>query len=594
MVAKIAAGEVVERPASVVKELVENAVDAGARRVRISLQRGGQDLIRVVDDGHGIPADQLELALARHATSKVCTLEDLAHVSSLGFRGEALASIAAVSQLELESRPEGQAAGGRIRVSGGHVTQRSAAAVPLGTSVTVRQLFYNVPARQAFQRAPGAETRQVSYLATQLALAHPGVTLTLLVEPGQRQNATAFASPGTGRLLDAVVAAYGEAVAEGLLAVDAHDEHGAAIGGFVSPPDENRPTRLALSFFVNGRSVRSPMLAYAVEEAYHTLLPTGRHPLAVLHITLPLDEVDVNVHPTKAEVRFRHDRRLFGLVLRAVGAALERYAGVPQLRVASAPPWSAALPAGSVPPLAADTAIGVAALPLVPAPAAASGPPAAWAEGEATAPARLRVLGQVGLTYIVAEDATGVFLIDQHSAHERIVYEELVEQAVTGRGIQSQLLLVPEVADLEPHHAQWIGDPVHREVLAELGFAVEPFGDRTWLIRAVPGGLAQRTVLRAANRSDGPPPSPSLRTELCDLIEGIIVREYGEGTLSDQTRWAVACHSAVRAGDPLALEEMEALIARLERCDLARTCPHGRPTMLHLSHAQLAREFGRR
>jgi DNA mismatch repair protein MutL len=326
LVAKIAAGEVVERPASVVKELVENALDAGASVIRIEIQRGGLQLIRVTDDGCGIPADEVGLAVCRHATSKLATLDDLARVRTLGFRGEALASIAAVARLELRSRARGATSGRLIRLEGGRVVEEAPAGGPEGTTVAVRQLFFNVPVRQAFQRSPAGEVRQIIALCNQLALTAPHVRLVLEVD-----GHVALKAPGNGQLRDAIAAAYGPSVAAHMLPLPEMEEEGVRVWGFCSGPEEHRNTRLYFTFVVNGRLVRSPMLSYALEEAYHALLPGGRHPLAAVHLAIAPEELDVNVHPQKTEIRFRRERLVFALVRDAVREALAAFAPAPVL-----------------------------------------------------------------------------------------------------------------------------------------------------------------------------------------------------------------------------------------------------------------------
>ena len=313
----IAAGEVVERPASVVKELVENAFDAGATGVRVAIQRGGLGAIRVTDDGGGIPAAELELAVTRHATSKLATADDLAHVATLGFRGEALASIGAVSHLEIVSRPPDAATGARLRMVGGEITDQGATGGPAGTTVTVRNLFYNVPARAAFQKSPTTEARHVITALGALALVRPDIALSLT-----NNGRDALQAPGTGDLLDAIAAVYGPEVAGRLVPLPALQERGRAVSGFTALPDEHRANRQYLAFLVNGRWVRSPFLAHAVAEAYRAMLPGGRHPVAVIRLDVPPEDVDVNVHPTKAEVRLRNERLVYGLVQRAIREAL--------------------------------------------------------------------------------------------------------------------------------------------------------------------------------------------------------------------------------------------------------------------------------
>lgn len=583
----IAAGEVVERPASVVKELVENAFDAGATGVRVAIQRGGLGAIRVTDDGGGIPADELELAVTRHATSKLATADDLAHVATLGFRGEALASIGAVSHLEIVSRPPDTATGARLRMVGGEITAQGATGGPAGTTITVRNLFYNVPARAAFQKSPTTEARHVITALGALALVRPDVALSLT-----NNGRDALQAPGTGDLLDAIAAVYGPEVASRLVPLPALDERGRAVSGFTALPDEHRANRQYLAFLVNGRWVRSPFLAHAVAEAYRAMLPGGRHPVAVIRLDVPSEDVDVNVHPTKAEVRLRNERLTYGLVQRAIREALtaQDRATLPQWEGRSPPPTSGvatgrAAPPGPLSPMRRGGED--AASPFGAALAAAAGAVRTEATAEAEPPLlpdesvhqdRLQVLGQIAKTYIVAAGGTGLYLIDQHSAHERVLYEQLLREAadpVAAVERNRQLLLAPEVVSFSPTHHAWLEE--HGEVLAELGFGLEPFGDQSWLVRSVPATLAQR----------------SQTGTIAEVIDGALGREYGDGPMADRTRWSVACHGAVKSGDALTAAEMAEIIRQLEACDLGRTCPHGRPTMIHLSQDQLAREFGR-
>ena len=587
----IAAGEVVERPASVVKELVENAFDAGATGVRVAIQRGGLGAIRVTDDGGGIPAAELELAVTRHATSKLATADDLAHVSTLGFRGEALASIGAVSHLEIVSRPPDAATGARLRMVGGEITDQGATGGPAGTTITVRNLFYNVPARAAFQKSPTTETRHIITALGALALVRPDVALSLT-----NNGRDALQGPGTGDLLDAIAAVYGPEVAGRLVPLPALQERGRAVSGFTALPDEHRANRQYLAFLVNGRWVRSPFLAHAVAEAYRAMLPGGRHPVAVIRLDVPPEDVDVNVHPTKAEVRLRNERLVYGLVQRAIREALtaQDRATVPQWSdwspeqtpTAGAAGGGQAAPPGPLSPMRRGGE--GAAAPFGAALASAAGVVRTEATAEEGAPSllpdeavhqdRLQVLGQIAKTYIVAVGGTGLYLIDQHSAHERVLYEQLLREAAdpVGSGERNrQLLLAPEVVALSPAQHAWLEE--HGEVLTELGFGLEPFGGQSWLVRAVPATLAQR----------------SQTGTIAEVIDGALGREYGDGPMADRTRWSVACHGAVKSGDALTAAEMAEIIRQLEACDLGRTCPHGRPTMIHLSQDQLAREFGR-
>jgi DNA mismatch repair protein MutL len=561
--AKIAAGEVVERPASAIKELIENALDAGARRVGVEIEAGGLRLIRVSDDGHGLAPNELRLAFLRHATSKLRRPEDLAEVRTLGFRGEALPSIAAAAEVEFVSRPAGVAAGGRLRLDGGAVVDETAYAGGRGTVVTVQNLFERQPARRKFLRAPAAEAGQVATLVGHYAIAYPEVAFTLTSD-GRKTLST----PGSGDLREAAGRVLGAEVAAALLELSSESDagHGIRVTGLISPPSLTRATRAAITFFVNRRWIQGRRLVFAVEEAYESLLPGRRHPLAILDLHLPPAEVDVNVHPTKSEVRFLEERQVFAAVNRRVRQTLSLLAPIPHL-------------AGLTPPLSPSP---VASSPDQPMPL--------WQalsriEGHDRAPAAppllerpalpiLRVVGQTGNLYIVAEGPDGMYLVDQHAAHERVVYEKLLAER-EGRGVESQGLLAPAVVEVTPVQDAVLA--VSSDALAEHGFALEPFGMRSYLLRAVPALLAGKDPDRAL-------------TELLDALSD------GTDPAERRSRVAmtVACHAAVRAGKTMSMEEMRELLRLLERCELPRTCPHGRPTMVHLSATALEREFHRR
>jgi DNA mismatch repair protein MutL len=555
---RIAAGEVVERPASVVKELLENALDAGARRIAIEVRGGGLELVRVSDDGCGIIEEELELAFARHATSKIASAEDLWAIDTLGFRGEALPSIAAVADVELASRPPEREEGAWVRLEGGRVVARGQRGMPPGTVVTVTGLFTRHPARRKFLRSPQGEAQAIAQVVSHYALAYPEVRLSLLVD-GRRLLAT----PGSGELRDAVAAIYGVETAGALLPVDGEHE-GVRVAGLVGPPHLHRAGRGQLSFFVNRRWVQNRRLAFALEEAYQGLLPAGRHPVAVLSLTLPPGEVDVNVHPAKAEVRFRREGAVLGAVARATRAALVAEAPVPR------------------PAAASPTADGREA-PLLWQRAAS--PPRRKEEAgprpqqpPSPTPRRvlplLRVVGQVANLYIVAEGPDGMYLIDQHAAHERVLFEEIAAQRARGK-VERQGLLPPLLLELTPAQAAALEECAG--ALTDHGFELEPFGERAYLLRSVPsllaarGGDVREAVLSLLDRlREGTPPPP------------------------DRVAMTLACHAAVRAGKALSLEEMRELVRRLEETQTPHTCPHGRPTMLQLTADALARQFGRR
>jgi DNA mismatch repair protein MutL len=584
---KIAAGEVVERPASVVKELVENSIDAGAAEVRVEIREGGQRLIRVADNGRGIPEDEVALAFARHATSKLTDVSDLDQIETLGFRGEALASIAAVSQVTLLSRPREQAVGQHLRVEGGQVVRQEGRGSPAGTVVTVEHLFRNVPARLKFLRQPQTEAGHIHSIVTNYALAYPGIRFSLTSD-----ERLVFQSSGNGQLYDVLIAIYGLDLAEQLLEIESEgngqeaeaSRPSVAVSGFVSTPALHRANRRYITLFVNRRWIQDNSLSHAVAQAYHSMLPVGRHPLAIVLLEMDPTEVDVNVHPTKREVRFRNGRLVFGAVQRAVRRTLVEQAPVPSLsqrpqswivpdQFAAARDWQrrqALMAAGRD---AADDA--QLALELQ------------RAEGELqpVGPVRLpllRVVGQVGQTYVVAEGPQGMYLIDQHAAHERVLYERMLadhnEQEVT-----SQTLLEPVTLDLDPMLSGVLGE--HLATLNRVGFALEPFGRSSYLLRAIPSILAAQGAMAGSDA----------REVMVDILEML---QQGDDPLADRAEEhliAVVCkRAAVKAGQTLSAEEMQQLVRQLEQCESPRTCPHGRPTVLHFSAQQLEKEFGRR
>ena len=572
LISQIAAGEVVERPASVVKELVENSLDAGARAITVTVQGAGKRLIEVADDGHGIPADELPLAVARHATSKLATADDLFRIHTLGFRGEALASIASVSRFTITSRPAEADTAARLRIEGGRpLGGIEPVGAPVGTTVTVEDLFYNVPARRKFLKADATEKRRIDALLTRYALAYPMVRFRL-VQDGR----VALQTSGRGDRREVLAALYGPETARRMLAVDdaAPD---LTIHGFISPPDITKSHRREIVFFVNGRPVQDTTLSAALLKAYHTLLMVGRYPLAVLFLQMPPEEVDVNVHPTKAEVRFRNPDAVFRAVRHAVRRTLLAYTPIPDLDLPPAPteprptwlesepstPWAAPPPeAGQSPAAAPDTP-----------PATSSSEPR-----QPTLPGQrmplLRPLGQIAATYIVAEGPDGIYLIDQHAAHERVLFERFMAQQ--GEEIPSQALLQPVTVHLPPPQARLLEEQLPH--LNRWGFQVEPFGPGTFRVRAVPALLAD---------SD---PAEALRA----LVEDF---EEDETPLKNEIEARIIARVckrvAVKGGQVLTPEAQKALLRDLEACENPRSCPHGRPTMIHISVDTLEKQFGR-
>ena len=565
--AQIAAGEVVERPASVVKELVENSLDAGASVVQVVVRGGGVEFIQVTDNGQGIPAQEVELAFQRHATSKLQAINDLARLRTLGFRGEALPSIAAVARVSLLTRTANEQGGTLVEVQEGAVHRRQHRAAPVGTTVTVSRLFAQVPARRKFLKSVAAETARIHEVLSNLALAYPKVRLTLTVE-----ERTLLASPGTGNLRDVLAAVHGAEVARQLLPLAAGEGPAPLpIAGYISPPQLSRTTRSRITLVVNGRWVQSRALAFAVTEAYRGFLPERRHPLAALFLNLPPEELDVNVHPAKTEVRFRREGEVFSLVQRAVRETLLAEAPVPTVSTSAARPGHPAIPTRApIPsPMTTELALG-----LIP-PAQEPGDAASQeAQPFLTSLPLLRVLGQLQTTYIVAEGPDGMYLVDQHAAHERILYEGLQQEADSPLR-ERQGLLEPVALELTPEEQETLAEAT--PLLEAYGFLIEPFGHGGYLLRATPAalkdadpGLALREVLGALRQGN----TPNSRAERIAI--------------------SVACHSAVRAGQVLQLDEMQALVRQLERARQPQTCPHGRPTMMHLSASHLDRQFERR
>jgi DNA mismatch repair protein MutL len=566
---QIAAGEVIERPASVVKELVENALDAGATRVAITVAGGGKQRIEVADDGQGIPASELPLAVERHATSKLHRSEDLFQIGTLGFRGEALASIGSVSRLTLTSKvPESQS-GARIRVEGGHAGGVESIGAPQGTLVLVEDLFFNVPARLKFLKTERTERSRIAELVTRYALAYPDVRFTLTQE-----GRSAVQTAGNGDQRAVLAAIYGPEEARQMLSVNAayEDIH---IRGFTSPPGLTRSNRREITFFVNGRWVQDIALSTALVQAYHTLLMVGRYPVAVLFLQIPADAVDVNVHPAKSEIRLHDARRVFADVQRSIRRALLAHAPVPGLEEAGlrwTPPDrepSGTAAWGSGPGQEPSNR----SLPFT-QPTRQDVPDQAALSPQGGVPL-LRPVGQVASAYLVAEGPDGLYLVDQHAAHERVLFEQLMAQR--GDPVPSQALLEPETVALSPAQAGLLEGQLSS--LQRLGFQVEDFGPNTFIVRALPALLA----------------GMSPRAALLVLVEDFEEDETPlQAEIEARIIARVCKRAAVKAGQTLSAQEQRALIRDLESCESPRTCPHGRPTMIHLSVDLLERQFGRR
>ena len=602
---QIAAGEVVERPASVVKELVENALDAGARNVMVTVEGGGRHLMRVADDGVGIPADEVELAFARHATSKLSSADDLFHVQTLGFRGEALASIASVSRLTMMTRAAAESMGAQIRVEGGAIIQRTSIGAPQGTVVSVENLFYNVPARLKFLKSETAERSHIAALISRYAIAYASVRFKLVFD-----SRAVFQSSGSGDVREVLVSVYGVEIAKQLIELgslyepppippppaeeDETDDLALRdrspayasrstikVSGFISPPSLNRSNRKEITLFVNGRWVQDVRLSAAVLQAYHTMLMVGRYPIAVVMVALAPEDLDVNVHPTKAEVRFRNYDGAFTAVERAIRKTLTERAPIPHLEARRwditagaddrhapsrwSPDWGLH---GQIEPSLVETRPGAS---LQQPDAQNAQPPLPTDQVPL-----LRVIGQVGAAYIVAEGPDGLYLIDQHAAHERVLYETFSLQRAAAH-IVSQALLEPVAVEVPPDAAALLHSQI--ETLNQIGFSIEPFGGNTFLVRSLP------TVLGNVD------PARAVRVVVEDFEEDeTVLAAEVEARLMAR----VCKRAAVKAGQVLSITEQAELVQRLEQCLSPRTCPHGRPTMIHLSVEALERQFGRK
>ena len=567
---QIAAGEVIERPASVVKELIENSIDAGASEVNILLDGAGRSRIRIEDNGAGIAAEDLALALASHATSKLSTPEDLLDIKTLGFRGEALASIGSVARLTITSKTAGSHSGARISEDGGILEAVEPASSPMGTSIEVADLFYNVPARLKFLRSDITETKQVVGLVTRYAMAYPQIRWTYI-----QDGKTLFKTSGNGSKQEILHNLFGRQDASDLLPIEFADQ-GLVIEGFISNLQLTRSNRKDITLFINGRWVQDPALTAAVIKAYNTMLMVGRYPVAILFISLASNLVDVNVHPSKAEVRFRNADFVFSSVQRAIRRGLLAYTPIPEINIISlwgrqgseynsnsqqiSPDWG----------MAEVSSTHEREIPSV---SASDGPAQAYLPGERLP--LLRLIGQVASTYLIAEGPDGLYLIDQHAAHERVLFDELMA-SFSRANIASQALAIPASIDLSPEKAAVLASQL--PVFQELGFLVEEFGPSSFIIRAIPAIFKQGdpkaavlSVIQEFEEDETP-----LEAEIEARIAGRVCKRM-----------------AVKAGQVLSEQEQSSLLQRLETSTSPRTCPHGRPTMIHLSAALLERQFGR-
>jgi len=576
---QIAAGEVVERPASVIKELVENSIDAGAKRITITTEFGGKRLVRVEDDGEGMDPEDARLSIERHATSKIRRVDDLERISTLGFRGEALPSIASVSHFVLRSRARGSVSGTEIRVNGGAVTSVTEAGMPEGTSIEVGELFYNLPARRKFLKSDAAEAAQVSRIVTQLALCYPEIGFTL-TSSGRR----VLQCPPVATLRERLYQLYGD---RSDLVEVRRDSGDVKIVGYVAALAEQGPTRGPQNIFVNRRIIKDRTIAHAIIDAYSVASIKERSPEVHLFLEMPLDALDVNVHPTKAEVRFREQSHVHEVVRRTLGDALGRGPS-PEFtlegpRFEMPQPATIPLPTSythtfpsrwvpSTPAPAGDYPLA----PAVEAPAPTGDSALAPPPGGAPTIRPLMPLGQFRDTFIIAVDDEGIAIIDQHVAHERVLFERITERLTSGR-LESQRLLEPMLVELPAAGRQALA--VRGADLERLGFEIEEFGGESVRVSAYPA-LLRRDQCEAAVRA------------LADDLEGL---DRGASVADAIKRIAatMACHAAVKANYPLTPEKMAHILDELRRTAYSTICPHGRPVMLRLTRREVEKNFQR-
>ncbi|AMV72619.1 DNA mismatch repair endonuclease MutL [Desulfuromonas carbonis] len=589
---KIAAGEVVERPASVVKELLENALDAGSTELSIEVEQGGKGLVRVSDDGEGMDRDDLLLCVERHATSKIASDDDLFRLRTFGFRGEALPSIAAVSRLTLSSRTASAEAGWEVYLEGGVVRRSNAVGLPCGTVVEVRNLFFNTPARRKFLRRDETELGHIGDVVTKLALANPEVRFRL-----QHNGRTLIDVYRNHSLEERVAALLGRPLLKDLLPLCQDGEGPLALHGLIAQPGQNRSTSNTIFTYINGRYIRDRVVQHAVMEGYRNLLLKGRYPVVVLFLDLDPELVDVNVHPTKHEVRFRDQRQVHEFIVASLRATLRPTGWL------GAPSETVAAPAGITdPPSAAAAAVGRIEEALQayatrsgtsdlfpqrpqapPAPQSWPLPMAADNEPPARLPpspegyfASLAIIGQYRRSYLLCQDGDDMVLIDQHAAHERIGFERLKAQFLAA-GIERQLLLFPSLLELDFREAAWLGE--HLDDLARLGFEIEPFGGNAFVVKATPQLLGEVTVNDLIRDVAGELAALGNSGLLEDALDKVLIR--------------MACHGMLRANQTLSPAEGRALLEDLDRVDFRGNCPHGRPVMKRLTLAEVERMFKR-
>lgn len=604
---KIAAGEVIERPASVVKELLENSVDALSTRIEVDIEQGGSELIRLVDDGEGIHPDDIELAVASHATSKIADAADLFRVRTMGFRGEALASIAEVSQFRIRSKQRDQLHGTEMEVHGGIIKEPRTCGCPDGTQIEIRQLFFNTPVRRKFLKTQSTEFGHIAEQFTRVALANPNLHMVL-----RHNGKTVYELPATHQLGERLELFFGSELAKQLIFVEA-EHNGARLWGYVAPPSQSKATRKGQYLFLNGRWIQDRSLQHALGEAYRGLVMVGRYPQAFLFLELDPEQVDVNVHPTKSEVRFQDSQQLYRLVLSTLRNRFLTMESDAPLTIERGRSDAPAAPVSREPQLLQRELVSWVNEQLFDEEgpetnAEGQGP---WAEGNERSeeqemadsvsavshsepgsvdstlnpqpstldprpsPTEIRAM-QVHDCYLVVETTDGITVIDQHALHERIMYEQLRRRVLSG-SVEVQKLLIPVTVELSPREAAVLLDQA--ELLAELGLHLQEFGGSTLALLGYPRLLAKadpRTLLR----------------DIVDLLESS-GRRIERRDLIDKLLHMMSCKAAIKAGQRLTFEEMEALLEQRHLCDDHHHCPHGRPTALKLTRAELDRQFGR-
>jgi DNA mismatch repair protein MutL len=588
---QVAAGEVVERPASVIKELVENSIDAGARKIDILIRRGGISMMRVIDDGCGMDRDDALLSLERHATSKIRSVSDLEAIATLGFRGEALPSIASVSRFRLTTREQNAVAGTEILVNGGKIDiVRDGGEAP-GTQVEVRSLFYNVPARRKFLRAENTESRNIEHQLHLQAIGHAQVAFTFA-----RDDRVVFQLPATATLTDRIRDLYGNELLAQLLPMNGEGSSQIRISGLIGQAGLSRQTRAQQLVFVNGRAIESPVITAAVREGYHTALMKGQYAVTFLFIELDPGSVDVNVHPAKREVRFRDPNGIREAVVRAIHETLasgradwqEKFRApttVPAqpavdltLRPQVIVPEESHRELPQFPTIGGTTSVSSQTFPsAVESDGRDRAHPSSGDRATANRQQQFQIIGVLNKLYVLMENADGLVLVDQHAAHERILFEEL-RRRMEEQGVPSQKLLITQTFELPPRDADWIEQ--NMSILQKMGIGIESFGPNTFKIDSLPGFL---------NVTDGAQFMRKVIDDLKSASDRSSPLRLGEDIIATSV-----CRHAVKANDPLRYLEVEKLIQDLLECDLPYCCPHGRPTMIQISNAELEKKFGRK